>query len=442
MEENKVLTNYFDGVKINSKHIRIVILVALGILFEIMDNYNFSFVAPTLMKQWGISVAQIGKINSVFFIGMLVGGLIFGYLSDYIGRKKAFLTSALFYSIFSISNGLAPNVNVFILMRFLTGIGVAGLVIVSLPYIAEMVPAESRGRWQGLGVGFGYLGIPLLAVLCKTIIPMGPENWRYIYVIGGGGLVIFILGLLWLEESPRWLVSKGRISEAEKVVEKMTGCKADLSGMIQNNDKVSLWYVVQEMFSKKLIKRSMVLLEIFWFAYAAGFIFISFAPTLFVLKGFSVQDGLTLSMMMSLGMVIGPFVASAISDMGGRKVPIVVVTVIMLVLSTIYALLQNKAAIFTVAILMSVFIQAMCALTLTYLNELFPTNIRNAASGIVYSTGRIPTALAMVIIPVINKSYGYVGVFLVMALLYIITAVTVGVWGVRSSGKSLEELSV
>ncbi|WP_019849262.1 MFS transporter [Desulfitobacterium sp. PCE1] len=441
MENQKVLTSYFDGVKVTSKHLKIVLLIAMGLLFDMMDNYNFSFVAPTLMKNWGITMEQVGQINSMFFIGMLVGSLFGGFISDHIGRKKAFLASSVFFSVFSLSNAFVTNVQAFMVMRFLTGVGIASLIIVAVPYMVEMLPAESRGKWQALGIGLGYIGIPAIAIFCKKVIPLAPENWRYVYAIGGGGLIIAILGLLWLEESPRWLVSKGRVAEAERIVEKMTGYKADLSGAVRNTEKVSVLYVLKEMFSKKLYKNTLVLLEIFWFAYAAGFIFISFAPTLFVTKGYSIEDGLTLSMMMSFGFVAGPFVAAAISDKGGRKWPIVALNIAALVLSIVYASLNNKTGIYVVAVLIAVIIQAMCAVTQTYLGELFPTNIRNAASGIIYSSGRIPTAVAMVAIPVINRMYGYVGVFAVTGMIYVLTAIIVGVWGVRASGKSLEQIN-
>lgn len=441
MNERKVLTNYFDGVPVNSKHIKVMLLIGLGILFDMMDNYNFSFVAPTLMKNWGISLAQVAKINSLFFLGMLFGGLIGGFISDHIGRKKSLLLSALIFSIFSIGNGFAPNVNVFMVMRFLTGFGVASLIIIAVPYLVEMLPAESRGKYQALASGIGYIGIPIIGIVCKTIIPMAPENWRYVYLLGGMGLIIVVLGWFWLEESPRWLVSKGKITEAEKIVEKITGFKADLSHAVQVVEKVSVWYVVREMFNKQHIKKTFMLMTIFMLAYPGGFIFISFAPTLFVTKGFSVEDGLLLSMLMSFGFVAGPFVAAAISDRGGRKIPIVVVLVISLILSLIYASLSSKIEILIFAVLISVAVQALCAMTMTYLGELYPTRIRNAANGIIYSAGRITIALSMLLVPVINKSYGYMGVFLLMALLFLVTAVTVLAWGPRTVGKSLEELN-
>lgn len=85
-------------------------------------------------------------------MGMLFGGLFGGFFSDLIGRRKALLGSALVFSIFSVGNGLAPNLSVFMLMRFMTGIGVASLIIVAVPYLVEMLPAESRLWLQVSGI--------------------------------------------------------------------------------------------------------------------------------------------------------------------------------------------------------------------------------------------------------------------------------------------------
>ena len=115
--------------------------------------------------------------------------------------------------------------------------------------------------------------------------------------------------------------------------------------------------------------------------------------------------------------------------------------VISLILSLIYASLSSKIEILIFAVLISVAVQALCAMTMTYLGELYPTRIRNAANGIIYSAGRITIALSMLLVPVINKSYGYMGVFLMMALLFLIEAVAVIAWGPRTGGISLEELN-
>lgn len=85
----------------------------------------------------------------------------------------------------------------------------------------EMLPSKGRGRIFGIATTVGFIGIPVIAVLCNIILPMGGEHWRFIYVIGAVGLVLVILGAAWLKESPRWLVRQGRVKEAKKLVEEI-----------------------------------------------------------------------------------------------------------------------------------------------------------------------------------------------------------------------------
>ena len=288
-----------------------------------MDNYNFGFVAPAIIKSWGISLAQVGQVNSLFFVGMFLGGLLGGYLSDRIGRRKSLLFSLLVFSVFSIANGLVGSFLPFLVSRFCTGIGVASLVIVAVPYLAEMLPKETRGKWQALSIGLGCVAIPFLGIACKLILPLGPEAWRLIYISGGLGLVAFLFGIFWLKESPRWLVSKGRIAEAEKILEEIVGHRIELSVTESTPvKKENFGRVLLAMFDRRNARNSLVLMSIFMLAYPAAFIFINWAPTMFSTKGFPLKDVLLLTMLMSFGLAAGPFLATYVSDKGGRKGPI------------------------------------------------------------------------------------------------------------------------
>ncbi|MDP4146050.1 MAG: MFS transporter [Bacillota bacterium] len=442
MKNTKIVPNYFDNALIKPMHLRLIFLVAIAYFFDIADNYNFSFVAPILIKSWGLSLTQVGQINSVFFIGMFVGGLLGGFISDKLGRKKGFIISIFIFSIFSIINGLAPNFVTFIMGRFFTGIGVASLVIVSTPYLLEMLPKDSRGKWQAIAVGAGCAAIPVIGIIVKVITHVGPNAWRIVYFIGGLGLITAVLGIFWLRESPRWLVSKGRAAEAEKIVEEIAGQKLDLTSSIVKEVAVTkINKNIKDIVSRKNIKNTLVLLSIFTIAYPAAFIFINWAPTLFSTKGYSLQDTSLLTLFISFGMVAGPFFASLISDRFGRKVSIVVVFMIAAVLSVVYADLQAKAVIIAVAVIIAMMLQANSPLTLAYLGELYPTNIRSTAVGIVYSLGRLGIALVSAIVPIVNTKYGYMGVFSLMGILLLVSSTITGIWGVHTFGKSLEELN-
>jgi putative MFS transporter len=440
--ESKVMTNYFDGLPVNTVQRGIVSLIGFGIFFDMMDNYNFGFIAPAIIKSWNLSLTQVGQINSLFFIGMFVGGLLGGFLSDRIGRRISLLISLFVFSVFSIANGLANSFFPFLISRFLTGIGVASLVIVAVPYLAEMLPKETRGKWQAFSIGLGCMAIPFLGIACRLILPLGPEAWRLIYLSGGLGLIIFVLGIFWLKESPRWLVSRGRVAEAEAILEGIVGFGVDLRDT-ENNPvrKEHIGRILLDMFDRRNARNTLVLMSIFMLGYPAGFIFINWAPTLFSTKGFPMSDVLLLTMLMSFGLAAGPFLATQISDKGGRKVPIVAMFAASALLALVYANTDAKALAIGIAIVIAFLLQANSPTTLAYLSELYPTYMRNTASGVVYSAGRLAVALVHVIVPIVNRKYGYQGVFTMMGLLCVLTASVTGIWGMRTSGKSLEELT-
>ena len=442
MENNKVINDYFDSVNINITHFRMIVLVGIAYFFDIIDNYNFSFISPVLVKYWDLSLTQIGQINSIFFLGMFFGGLLGGTISDKFGRKKAFLISIFIFSIFSIFSGISPNIQIFMIGRFFTGIGVSSLVIVSTPYLLEMLPKDNRGRWQAISVGAGCIAIPFLSLCIKLVVPLGSQSWRTVYLIGGLGLIVTLLGIRWLKESPRWLVSQGKVKEAEMIVEEITGEKTDLSLIGNSNlEKLSVSKAAKEIFKKRHIKNTLVLISIFAISYPAGFIFINWVPILYNTKGYSIQETSSLNLFISFGMTLGPFFASLISDRFGRKISIIFIAVSSAVLAFIYGNLDNNILIISVAVILAILIQGNSPITLAYLGELYPTNIRSIASGIIYSIGRITIALVSSIVPIMNFKFGYLGVFVLMGILMAITAMTTIIWGKQTSGKSLEEVN-
>lgn len=417
--------------------------MAVAIVFEQADNFNFSFVAPTLAKNWHLSVQQIGNISSVFMIGMVVGTFIGGLCSDRFGRKKTIIGSALFFSIASLLNGLATTYTIFILCRFFTAVGIASLIIVSGPYLIEMLPSDKRGRYSGLALGIGFLGIPITALLCNAVIPKGPENWRIVYVFGAAGLIIALLGVKWLEETPRWLLSKGRIKEAEQVVEKIAGpgYKSDLSGVPIHNEKVSFKQVVSLMFGKKLIKNSFVLLVMFGLVLPTGLVFLNLASTILVDQGFTIQQGLKLTSFCSFGMLCGPFVASIVAEWGGRKIPLVLSIVGTGVFILAYGFSNNYTLMVALATIILMLSEVGVVLNTPYASELYPTKIRNAAVGLVSATGRVAGVGIMLLAPAVYAKVGFVGVYMFMGGIFLISALIVGTLGIRTSGITLEALT-
>lgn len=298
----KIPNNYFDGMPVTGFHKIVFFIIMMAYFCEQMDNWNFGFIAPALMHTWGLQMSDIGVVTLWYFIGMTAGGFFGGVISDFIGRRKTFLISIATFSFFSVLNGFTDNFHVFVIARSMTGFGVFCLMVCSQAYIAEMAPAESRGKWQNLVAAVGFSAVPVIGVMCRAIIPLAEEAWRFIFYFGGVGLIAFFVGLRYLKESPRWLVARGRLEEAEQVVFEITGKHVDLSEAAKNvQTKVPVMEVLTGMFRRQYIKRTLVLLAIVVFTNPATFTVTNWTATLLKAHGFSLEDSLMATTIISVG---------------------------------------------------------------------------------------------------------------------------------------------
>lgn len=440
--EGKRVNNYFDCLPVSKTHKILFFIIMMAYFFEQMDNWNFGFIAPQLVKTWGLTMGDIGTVNFWYFIGMTVGGLTGGFISDIIGRRKTFLFAILLFSTMSVLNGLTSNLAIFTISRALTGFGVFCLMVCSQAYIAEISPAESRGKWQGLIAAVGFSAVPVIGLLCKIIIPMGDEAWRWIFYFGGLGLVGFALGLRYLEESPRWLVARQRQAEAEAVVERITGIKVDLSEAAKKAEaKESVLDTLLGMFSGKYIKRTLVLFSFIWLTTPASFVVTVWTPMMISKKGFSMDDTLTSSFILMIGVPFGCYLASLISDLGGRKIPMVAITALGAAFAYIFTQIEGLVPLTVIGFCLISCCMAMGFISFSYIAESYPTRMRNTAVGIHNGAGRFCTSFMQKQVPIIFAAGGFAGVYNTVALMLLAPLLIVLLFGLRTGGKSLEEIS-
>ena len=480
MSETTVSTkknNYFDGLGVTGYHKIIFFIIMLAYFFEQMDNWNFGFIAPAIFKSWGLSPAEANQamahIIFWYFLGMTSGGFLGGVISDLIGRRKTFLFSIVLFSVASVVNGLPiDSLPIFIAARTLTGFGVFCLMVCSQTYIAEMAPAESRGKWQGLVAAIGFCAVPFIAFVCRLVVPLSPDAWRWIFYFGGVGLFAFIIAFKYLKESPRWLVSQKRVTEAEAVVKEITGQDIDLSAAASVVvPKVSAWEVLAGMFTSKYLARTLLLLFIFICITPSGFTFTSWTgkllatiPVLNAETGMAVLDAtgapamlydqktmLTIMTIISCGVPAGCYLASLIADKGGRKIPLA----IMFASASLAALLFAKFStdFYLAAIcgfLLSVFNMAGSFILFSYTAESYPTHMRNTAAGTHNGIARLSVSGFQYVIPVILAAFGgTVGlinydipaIFITCAILFALPVPIIILFGKATGGKSLEDIS-
>ena len=200
-------------------HLRARIVMGSATFFDAFDALSLAFVLPVLVRLWGISAVQIGWLIAVGYLGQLAGALIFGSLAERHGRVPSAAGATALMSVMSIACALAGNFPVLLLLRLIQGIGVGGEVPVAAVYINELSRASGRGRFFLLYEMIFPIGLMVTGQIGALVVPT--LGWQVMFLIGGvPGLVIAAL-LLRLRESPRWLITQGRLQEAEAIVEEI-----------------------------------------------------------------------------------------------------------------------------------------------------------------------------------------------------------------------------
>lgn len=327
--------------------------------------------------------------------------------------------------------------------RALTGFGVFCLMVCSQAYIAEMAPAESRGKWQNLVAGVGFCAVPVIGLLCRVIIPLHEEAWRYIFYLGGIGYIALFIAWKYLDESPRWLVSRGRIKEAEAVMLDLTHMNIDLSAAAArvNTSKPPIKEVLLGMISQKYIKRTLVILVIVLCTNPATFVVTNWTATLLKAHGFSLEQCLMATTLISIGVPLGLFASSAFTDLGGRKIPLVIMLVCMAILAPIFGNVSHYWVVVSVGALLTAFVMGLGFTVFSYTAESYPTHLRNTATGFHSSIGRLAVAFSQPLIPVVYAAYSFDGVFYIFSALCVVPAIVLAIWGARTGGKSLEDIA-
>jgi MFS transporter, putative metabolite:H+ symporter len=440
-----------DRLPISAFHRRTAALLAYVFFFELGDLNSFAYAAPALRQQWQLSIATIATITSASFVGMFIGAMTAGTLSDHVGRQRALMLTTLWYSSMSLLNAFAWSVPSLFAARLLTGVGLSGMTVVAMTYIGEMFPSRVRGAFQARILMFGLIGIPATAYVARFAVPHADWGWRVIFV--WGALAIFFpLFARRLEESPRWLERRGRYEEAEQVLARIE--RESLKGLARPENLVGLRGPALRdrdigapadggsIGIKGLIRsgaggRALLLISV-WFCQTLGFYgFNAWVPTLLAEQGFSIIRTLEQSSAISIGAVPGAWIASLIADRWERKYLIALVAVLVGTFGMIYGLSFNTWIIVIFGFLVAMSQQVFAPMLYAYTAECFPTNARNTGAGLSYGIGRLGNAVGPLIVAFLFTTYGYRSVFAYIALCWVLVAFLILTFGPRMNARTL-----
>nr|WP_229482000.1 MFS transporter [Massilia sp. JS1662] len=383
-----------------------------------------------------------GLVAASAMLGTFCSGFLGGWLTDKVGRRRLFFVGPVLFIVGSIGSlWVESGVSLFVL-RFLVGMGVGLEYPVAGSLLTEFLPQKNRGpRLAGLTI-LWFVGAALSYMVGNFILARGGvDAWRWVLASGAVLGALLFLVRIGTPESPRWLVSKGRLNEANRVIKQVYGPSFSVANMPRevSETKVSLGDMLHSGYGKR-----MLFVIVFWTAAVVPmFAVYSFAPVVLEalhLKGDWASYG---SVAITLLFVVGCIIATRLIDTMGRR-PLVIHSFLWSSLALLGLGVFSDGAEVAVLLLFgayALFIGGAQVLELVYPNELFPTEVRAFAVGIGSSMTRVGSAIGTWLVPMSLASIGIGNTMYVAAAVSFIGLFVSLLLAPETRGMSLEQAS-
>lgn len=452
MQNKNVLSQTNEGNK--GYVLKIALVAALGGLLFGYDTAVISGVIGSLQKKFDLSPLMTGWAASSAIWGCIAGVLAAGFVSDRIGRKKTLAITAMLFLISSIVAAIPQNLTGFLIGRFIGGLGIGAASIVSPLYISEVAPAKKRGTLVTMYQLAIVIGINLIYFVNLKITDIGDEQWNidtgWRYMIASGALpsVLFLMLLFTIPESPRWLISKKRVNDGFKILEKVNGTQAatfilDEIEQTLSTEKGKLI----ELFRPGVRIAMLVGVVLALFSQITGInAIIYYAPEIFKSAGFGTGSALLQTVLIGIVNTIFTFVAIYFIDKIGRKKLLLLgvagMTLCLLGIGICYHFNLMNGPLLLVFILAYIasFASSLGAVPWVILSEIFPTKIRGVAMSVATVVLWIGVLLITQLTPWLLENLGGAYTFWLFMLNSIILFIFTLVRIPETKQKTLEEI--
>lgn len=430
-----------DRLPISSFHYRIFWLLGAGMFFDGYDLYVGTTVLGSTVQSGFSTLAQNAQFVSLTFLGLTVGSFVAGFFGDHYGRRFTYQFNLAIFGLASLAAAFAPDMGWLNLLRFVMGLGLGAEIVVGYSTLTEFVPPKSRGRWLAFMAFVVVAGLPVTAILGTLIIPQ--FGWRPMFVIAGiGALIVWYLRKS-LPESPRWLDSQGRGEEAERLLQAIER-EAAMGGPLPEPARMEAappWRLIallQPSLLPRMVVGAVTLITINTLIFG----FVTWLPTFFVQQGLSITRSFAFTLVIVLGSPIGCALGAVSADYLGRRPSIIGASVLTILFGGIYPFVATPWLLLTTGFLLVVAIYIQVAILFgVYTPELFPTELRLRANGMVNTIGRAATIISPFLVVTLFRAYGVGGVLSLMIGLLIIQIVVVAGWGIEPARQPLEALA-
>ncbi len=393
---------------------RASVLVAMG---EFIDGYDLLVMGTAIIylrPQFHLSPEATGLLGGAAFLGSIVGLLVFGDLTDRLGRRSIFVANLLFFVVFSIASAFITNATELFVARFLVGVGVGMDIPTSTAYLAEISPAHRRGAVIG---GLTQLTW-VLGAACSTLIALplgmifGAEAWRWMFGLAALPAFLILLGRRLLPESPRWLFNHGRDEEARAAL-----AAFGMDEPVRQAPRRGTW---GELFVTPYAARTFWCSALFFLNCLSGTVATIGTP--FVLRyvgGLSVNATVIFTSLVWCASIAGTVSCFYLADRIGRRR----LAYLSCISGGVLALCISAFATTSPVLLVISFMLfsysgwlGMAGLCWVWSSELFPTHLRGRSQGFCNSLCRLAICITIFLVPVAQAGFGFANLVMFFAV--------------------------
>jgi len=403
---------------------------------------------PFIQPYFGWDELQLGWGVSSILVGAIIGAFGTGSLTEKYGRRSLLISVALFFAISCAGMALAKSQSVFIAFRVLGGLAVGAVSVLSPMYVAEVAPPRIRGTLvtiYQMAITFGIL----VSYLVNYALHDVDNNWRWMFATGLIPSLVFFIGLLFIPESPRWLVKAGFKEKARLILDRIGGesfATSELKEIELSLKDAGPGGGLKALFARKYRKVIVLGLLLSVLVQVSGInTVVDYAPKILMTAGLEIKNALLQTSLIGLVNFTFTFIAVWLIDKLGRKTFYTIgssgMAVTLLMIAAAFHFEMNP--IFTtICIMLFIAFFASCIgpAFWTMVSEMFPNRIRGQAVAMASFTQWVFNFLVVLFFPYVLDALGGSMTFLFLAVMAAIQLLVAQVYMKETKGKSLEEI--
>jgi MFS transporter, putative metabolite transport protein len=427
-----------DNAPLSGFHLRVAAYTTGGFF---CDGYILGMIGIALAllgPQFGLGPVWTGLIGAAALAGIFIGGLIFGWVTDLVGRQLMYVTDLIVFIVGSVLQFFVEGPLALFVLRLLMGIAIGADYAIGPALLAELIPRKQRGSLLACLNAVWTVGFVAAYVVGYFLQNLGPDAWRWMLASSAIPAVLVLLLRLGTPESPRWLLSKGRVEEARHVVREYIDSDADIDGLVAESDVETSY---RKLFSREWRRRT-AFAGLFWFCQVVPYFAIfTFLPV--ILKSLGIGGDFSGEVLLNLFLLAGAIVGVVIMNMVARRWFVIWSFAVLAAVGAVLGVWPN-APVPVILICFSIFafvISAAADLESVYPSEIFPTEVRASGVGIAAAISRVGAAIGTFLLPTSVAQLGVGPTMLIATAILLVGLVISIAWAPETRDLTLIDAS-